>query len=154
MINCIQTLLSTSTCATTTRTPPRPTRSPRAALGRALHVDPLFSSRPEPFCHLFVTETPPNSSHKKVLTLSRKVGTRVMPYTKPAAHVRHEPRQPDRVVQVDPIKPTLKAPGTNLLTLKYVESVSTFAFNFNLRRYNQMATAYVIARGGDVVGRA
>jgi len=38
-------------------------------------------------------------------------------------------------VQVDPIKPTLKAPGTNLLTLKCDEPLSTFAFNFNLRRY-------------------
>ena len=37
-------------------------------------------------------------------------------------------------MQVDPIKPKLKAPGTNLLTLKYYEPLSQFAFNFNLRR--------------------
>jgi hypothetical protein len=37
-------------------------------------------------------------------------------------------------VQVDPIKSTLKAPGTNPLTLKYDEPLSTFAFKFNLRR--------------------
>jgi len=40
-------------------------------------------------------------------------------------------------VQVDPIKPTFKAPGTKRLKLKYDESVSNFAFKFNLRRYNQ-----------------
>ena len=40
-------------------------------------------------------------------------------------------------MQLDPIKPTLKAPGPNLLTLKCDEPLSTFAFKFNLRRYNQ-----------------
>jgi len=40
-----------------------------------------------------------------------------------------------RVVQVDPIKPTLKVPGTKRLKLKYDEHVSDFAFKFNLRRY-------------------
>jgi hypothetical protein len=39
------------------------------------------------------------------------------------------------VVQVDPIKPTLKAPGTKRLKLQYDEPLSNFAFNFNLRRY-------------------
>jgi hypothetical protein len=38
-------------------------------------------------------------------------------------------------VQVDPIKPTLKAPGIKLLKLKYDISLSKFAFKFNLRRY-------------------
>jgi hypothetical protein len=38
-------------------------------------------------------------------------------------------------VQVDPIRPTLKAPGAQRLKLKYEESLSNFAFNFNLRRY-------------------
>jgi len=38
-------------------------------------------------------------------------------------------------VQRDPIKPTLKAPGTNILTLNHDEQLSTFAFNFKLRRY-------------------
>jgi len=38
-------------------------------------------------------------------------------------------------VQVDPIKPTLKAPGTKHLKLKYDEPLSKFAFKFNLRRY-------------------
>jgi hypothetical protein len=38
-------------------------------------------------------------------------------------------------VQVDPIKPTLKAPGTKRLKLEYGELVSSFAFSFKLRRY-------------------
>ena len=45
-------------------------------------------------------------------------------------------RQHGRAVQVDPIKPTLKAPGTKRLKLKYNVLLSTFAFKFNLRRYN------------------
>jgi len=42
-------------------------------------------------------------------------------------------------VQVVPIKPTLKAPGTKRLNLKYDELLSIFAFKFNLRRYNPVA---------------
>jgi hypothetical protein len=38
--------------------------------------------------------------------------------------------------QVDPIKPTLKAPGTKRLNLLYDKPLSNFAFKFNLRRYN------------------
>jgi len=38
-------------------------------------------------------------------------------------------------VQVDPIKPTLKAPGIVRLKLKYYAAVSSFAFTFKLRRY-------------------
>ena len=40
-------------------------------------------------------------------------------------------------MQVDPIKHTLKAPGTKRLQLKYDKPLSFFAFNFNLRRYNK-----------------
>jgi hypothetical protein len=39
-------------------------------------------------------------------------------------------------VQVDPIKPTLKAPGNKLLKLKYDEPLLNFAFNSNLRHYD------------------
>ena len=46
-----------------------------------------------------------------------------------------------RAVQVDPIKPTLNAPGTKRLKLKYVELLSSFAFNFNLRRYSMESVA-------------
>ena len=38
-------------------------------------------------------------------------------------------------MQVDPIKHTLKAPGTKRLKLKCDEPLSDFAFNLNLRRY-------------------
>jgi hypothetical protein len=39
------------------------------------------------------------------------------------------------VVQVDPINPTLKAPGTKRFKLEFDDEVlSTFAFNFDLRR--------------------
>jgi hypothetical protein len=39
-----------------------------------------------------------------------------------------------RAVQVDPIKPKLKPPGTKHLILKYV--LSNFAFKFNMLRYS------------------
>jgi len=40
-----------------------------------------------------------------------------------------------RAVQVDPIKPKLKPPGTKLLKLKIDILLLTSAFKFNLRRY-------------------
>ena len=40
-------------------------------------------------------------------------------------------------MQIDPIKPSLKAPGTNLLTIKCNKPLSTFAFKLNLRRYTK-----------------
>ena len=39
-----------------------------------------------------------------------------------------------------PIKPVLKAPGPNRLTLTYDELLSTFAFKYNLRHYTQVRT--------------
>jgi len=47
-------------------------------------------------------------------------------------------------VQVDPIKPTLKAPGIRLLKLKRDKVLSGFAFNFNLRRHTK-----VVISGGS-----
>jgi len=38
-------------------------------------------------------------------------------------------------VQFDPIKPTVKAPGTKRLKLRYDEPPLKFAFKLNLRRY-------------------
>ena len=38
-------------------------------------------------------------------------------------------------MQVDPMKPKLKAPGTKRLKLHCHVLLSTFAFRFNLRRY-------------------
>jgi len=42
---------------------------------------------------------------------------------------------PGRAVQVGPIKPTLKAPGTERLKPTYDRLLSNFAFKLNLRRY-------------------
>ena len=52
-----------------------------------------------------------------------------------------------RAVQVDLIKPTVKAPGSKRLKLEYDEPPSIFAFKFNLRRYT------VAAGPGRVGGR-
>jgi len=41
-----------------------------------------------------------------------------------------------RPVQVDPIKPTLKATKAKCLKPKTYELLSSFDFKFNLRRYN------------------
>ena len=46
-----------------------------------------------------------------------------------------------RAGQVYPIKPTLKAPGTERLKLKYEEQLSNFGFKFKFRRYS-MATEH------------
>jgi len=48
-------------------------------------------------------------------------------------------------VQIDPIKPKLKPPGTKRLKLNCDELLSTSAFKFNLRRYN---LEYSTGRGG------
>ena len=45
-------------------------------------------------------------------------------------------RRSGGAVQVDPIKPTLKAPGIKLLKLEYDNPLSKFAFKINLRRYS------------------
>jgi len=44
-------------------------------------------------------------------------------------------RRRGRVVQVDPLKPKLKPPGSKRLKLKCDVLLSNFAFKFNLRRY-------------------
>ena len=46
-----------------------------------------------------------------------------------------------KAVQVDPMKPMLKAPGTKRLTLNHDTLLSSLAFNSNLRRYSE-AGAY------------
>jgi hypothetical protein len=40
-----------------------------------------------------------------------------------------------RAVQINPIKPILKAPKTRRLKLKHDETLSIVAFEFNLRRH-------------------
>jgi len=54
-------------------------------------------------------------------------------------------------VQLDPIKPTLKAPGAKRLKLQCNEALSNCAFNFNLRRYTQAYCACGYTR--DVFGQ-
>jgi hypothetical protein len=62
-------------------------------------------------------------------------------------------------VQVDPIKPTLTAPGTKRLKLKYYKLLSNFPFKFNLRLYNtelksEPVLCYLLAGAcGELVGR-
>jgi hypothetical protein len=46
-------------------------------------------------------------------------------------------------VQIDPIKPTLKAPGTKRLKLQCDELLSDFAFDFNLRRYIELLRQFM-----------
>jgi hypothetical protein len=55
-------------------------------------------------------------------------------------------------VQVDPIKATLKAPGTKRLKLKSDELLSSFAFNFNMRRYSKGGPYLAKMRISFVVG--
>jgi hypothetical protein len=45
-----------------------------------------------------------------------------------------------RPVQIDPVKFTLKLPGTMRWKLPYDGLLSSFAFNFNLHRYNVVGT--------------
>jgi len=49
---------------------------------------------------------------------------------------RNADEAPGRAVQVDPIKPTLKAPGTERLKLKHEELLSHFGYKFKMRRYS------------------
>jgi hypothetical protein len=55
-------------------------------------------------------------------------------------------------VHVDPLKPTLKAPGPERLKLERGELLSNFAFKFKLRRYTWVSaprwTCFVTARQG------
>ena len=44
-------------------------------------------------------------------------------------------------MQVGPIKPTLKAPVTKRLKVKYYKVLSRFAFNVKLRRYTKVQRA-------------
>ena len=56
-------------------------------------------------------------------------------------------------MQVDPIKPTLKPPGTKRFKLNYDVLLSNFAFNFNLRRYPEAAAKVRAEARRVMVGR-
>jgi len=58
---------------------------------------------------------------------------------------------PGRAVQVDPMKPVLKAPGTMLLQLRCDEPVPHFAFKVSLRRYTPASTRCLwgVTRGAN-----
>jgi hypothetical protein len=55
-------------------------------------------------------------------------------------------------VQVDPVRRTLKAPGTKRLILRYDGPLSSFGFNFKLRRCIEEMRRDMMAGGG--AGRA
>ena len=48
-------------------------------------------------------------------------------------------------VQVEPMKPVLKAPGSKHLKLNHNNLLTRFAFNFNLRRYTSAAASSPLA---------
>ena len=56
-------------------------------------------------------------------------------------------------MQVDPIKPVLKAPGTEHLILKYDQPLSNFAFKFNMRRYMEGDTQKDVDAAADMIER-
>ena len=55
-------------------------------------------------------------------------------------------------VQVDPMKPTLKPPGSKRLKLEHEKQLSNFAFTFNLRRYTKVRLTVVIDCGQSGMG--
>jgi len=62
-------------------------------------------------------------------------------------------RRHGKAVQVDPIKPTLKAPGIKLSKLRCGKPLSKLAFNFNLRRYIMVPPADVPCIAWIAAGR-
>ena len=53
-----------------------------------------------------------------------------------------------KAVQVDPIGPMLKLPGSKRSKLKYGKMLSSVAFNFNLRHYAKAHGSYHAISGG------
>jgi hypothetical protein len=92
------------------------------------------SAQPEPFLSLNPANMSANSAH-----YVKPKGGRVSGpggWWLELGELREMMRTLGKAVQVDPIKPTLKAPETKRLKLKYDEPLSNFAFNFNLRRFS------------------
>jgi len=124
---CSQVLLSTSTCVPMTRQPTRTTRI-ACSPGWAVQVDPIkptlnapgtkrlklkYNGPPSKFAFKFNLRCY-NQAVLREGCLSVRLGG---------------------AVQVKPMKPVLKAPGSMLLKLRCDGPLSNFAFNFNLRRY-------------------
>ena len=57
-------------------------------------------------------------------------------------------------MQFDPIKLTVKAPGTKCLKQKYDDSLLSLGFKFNLRRYSEGGGGEGEGCGGDAGGAA
>jgi hypothetical protein len=57
-----------------------------------------------------------------------------------------------RAVQVDPIKPMLKPPGTEPLKLECDGLVSSYALNFKLRRYDMVRPEKDVRSSSSVGG--
>jgi hypothetical protein len=57
-----------------------------------------------------------------------------------------------RAVQVDPIKPTLKPPGTKRLKPHYDKPLSTFAFKLNVRRHTKGQRAQALGFSSSGMG--
>jgi len=62
--------------------------------------------------------------------------------------------QPGGAVQIVPMKSMLKVLGTKRLKLKHDRLLSSFAFNFNWRRYNQYEEAALLFGGAVQAGSA
>jgi hypothetical protein len=56
-----------------------------------------------------------------------------------------QPRAQGWAVQIDPIKPALKAPGIKRLELINDGPLSNIAFNFNLRRHSKDITVLMLS---------
>jgi hypothetical protein len=152
MVNRCQLLISNSTCATTQRLQQQPAsqqqpqqrqqravhaavRRPPGALGRKRRDWGAHAGVARAFCTgVGVADGPEGGSDAHGLDRGGR------------GHVerrRHFERRrrpgrpaPGRAAQVEPIKPTLKLPGTKRLKLECDEPISKFALKFNLRRYN------------------
>ena len=81
------------------------------------------------------TPTTPRLSTSRVPTAAMATSTnlRTCPLSTGSTTRLHR----GRAVQVDPMKPTLKAPGSKRFEIKYDQLLSNFAFKFNLRRYTE-----------------
>ena len=53
-------------------------------------------------------------------------------------------------MHVDPVRPTLKAPGIKHLKLSYEKPPSNFAVKLSLRRYNEVAMMIVTSSGDEL----